>query len=551
MELFSELERICRAMSEPGFYPHPVSCIQRIDTHISTVFLTGDFVYKLKKPVDFGFLDFTTLEARRYYCEQEILLNQRLSHGIYLGVGRILRDSAGRVSLEGRGEVVEYAVIMRQLPDEANLKVLLQSEGTGMECGALGRARGSIALADMAELGRHLAAFYARSAQSPDIDRYGGWDVIDFNIEENFQQMQPFIGEFVPEEEWDFIRQVSRTFFRNWRSLFEKRVQSGRIRDGHGDLRTEHIYFHDGVQIIDCIEFNERFRYGDVVSDLAFLHMDLEHLGFPELSRIVLSSYVRYASDPELYSLLDFYSAYRAIVKLKVNCLRSMEVDAVELRRRLKEKAGEYLNLAYRYAVQFSRPTLWIFCGLPATGKSALACRLSHALSLSLFQSDNLRKELEGLPQSQAMVAPYDQGLYRRERRNMVYSKMLALAQEQLKSGHSAILDASFSKRKWREDARQLALDADTNFIAVECVSEEGTMRKRLKERESLSCTSDARLQHLPQMLRDFEPLTEIPEMNYLRLATDESLDESFLELLSKSYALKCAQVRELLQTRL
>ena len=590
------LEKVCQAMAEPAFYPHSVSRLERIDTHISVVFLTGEWVYKLKKPVDFGFLDFTALDARRHFCEQEVRLNQRLSKSIYEGVVEIRKSSTGRFSLAGEGEVEDYAVKMRQLPEESNLKVLCERQlierqfterqiterqfleqqllgqqllerqllerqpYDGGQCPSLTQAPTGIEELDLTDLGKEisrahmealgrcLADFYARSERSPEIDRFGDPEVIGFNMEENFRQMEPFVGDLVPRERWEFTRQVSRAFFKYWHDLFERRVPAGRIRDGHGDLRAEHIYFYEGIQIIDCIEFNERFRYGDVVADLAFLHMDLEHLGYPDLSQAFLASYVRRAADPQLYTLLDFYAAYRAVVKLKVNCLRLTEVEDPVERHEIRARALGYLQQAYRYALQFSRPTLWIFCGLPATGKSTLASKLADALSLSLFQSDRVRKESEGIPLSKEMVVAYDEGIYRREMRNRVYARMLALAQEQLKGGRSVILDASFSKRKWREEARQLASDLDTNFIAVECTGSEEAIRARLLEREHVSGVSDARLQHLSAMIRDFEPLTETFPETHLALSTDRPLEEAFLQLLSASYARRCIQVRRVSQ---
>lgn len=524
-------EQVCQAMADPDFYPHPVVELRRIDTHISAVFLTGRWVYKLKKPVNFEFLNFETLAARRRYCQQEVTLNQRLSHDIYEGVVAICRSDDGRLSLEGPGEAVEYAVKMVQLPDENSMKSLLECK--------------QIEAAELKKLGRYLAAFYERGERSSEIDHYGGPEVIAYNMEENFRQVEPFVGEWVPAEKWEFVRQVSRAFFHNWQHLFRRRIATQRIRDGHGDLRCEHIYFFNGIQIIDCIEFNDRFRYGDVVSDLAFLHMDLEHLGHADLSRIVLRAYVEQADDPELYSLLDFYAAYRAVVKLKVACLRAAEAagaNAVPQRH----EADQYMQQAYRYALQFSRPTLWVFAGLPATGKSALSKQLAEDLSLVRLESDEVRTAGSGCPMSAGVVA-YGQGPYRLEMRHRVYAQMFARAQEQLKNGRSAVLDASFSRAKWRRDAHQLALDLGANFIVVECTCREETIRKRLLRRDDDSGWSHARVHHLPQMKKAFEPISEFPPEIYLRVDTDLPFLDVLDEILTRGYACKCAQIRALL----
>lgn len=528
---FERFEKICQALADPAFYPHQVSRLERRDTHISAVFLTGQWVYKLKKPVDFGFLNFETLEARRKYCEQEVLLNQRLSRGIYQGVVEIRQEQTGQFALEGSGEVVEYAVKMVQLPEDTSLHSLLD--------------RQQIDTRDLRKLGYYLASFYERSAQSAEIEHYGDPEVIAFNMEENFRQLEPFVGDWAPAEKWEFIRQVSRAFFKNWQKLFKRRVETNRIRDGHGDLRAEHIYFYNGIQIIDCIEFNDRFRYGDVITDLAFLHMDLEHLGRPDLSRIILAAYVEQADDPELYSLIDFYAAYRAVVKLKVACLRSGEVQEEE-KERIKAEAQGFLQQAYRYALQFSRPTLWVFCGLPATGKSALSRQIAEDLSLAMLHSDEIRTQGEGCPMS-AGVVPYGEGPYRLEMRHRVYAQMFARAQEQLKSGQSVALDASFSRAKWRQDARQLAADLDTNFIVVECTCSEETIRKRLLQRDDDSGFSHARMHHLPQMKKAFEPVSELPPAMHLQVDTDRPFLHVLDEILKEGYARKCAQIRNIL----
>lgn len=533
MEHLELFEEVCRAMAKPAFYPHPATPLECRETHISAVFLAGEWAYKLKKPVDFGFLDFRTLAARRHFCEREVSLNQRLTHDVYEKVVGIGRDETGRFFVDG-GEPVAYAVKMRRLPDEASLEALLRHSTVTRDA--------------MEALGRHLASFYAQGESSPEISHYGDPEVIAFNMEENFQQVEPFVGTFLERERWEFIREASRAFFRNWHRLFEKRLLHGRIRDGHGDLRAEHVYFYRGIQIIDCIEFNDRFRYGDVASDLAFLHMDLESLGHPEVSRTILAAYVQHSGDFELYALLDFYATYRALVKVKVACLRSTEIEDPPARRASEEMAGEYLDHAYRYALQFSRPTLWVFCGLPASGKSALAEMLGEALSLPIYQSDRLRKEGPDHTTFEEGTVPFGEGHYTLSWRQRTYARMLALAQEQLKNGHAVILDATFSHTKWREEARQLATDLDTNLIFVECVSGEETLKARLMGREPSLSLSDARLEHLPEMLKDFEPLVEVAPETHIRLDTEQPLAASFLELLATGYARKCAQIEQVCQ---
>jgi len=516
-------------MSDRDFYPHRVTRLERRDTHISTVFLTGEWAYKIKKPVNFGFLDFTTLEERQRLCRQEVSLNQRLTHDVYMGVVAVRRDESGRLSLEGSGRTVEVAVKMKQLPEDACLGNLLERHVAGR--------------AEMEALGRHLAIFYQGCAVGREIDRYGHPEVVGYNMEENFEQVEPYVGSLVKAEEWEFIRQVSRTFLVNWEALFLDRIRDGRIRDGHGDLRVEHIYWHGGLQIIDCIEFNDRFRYGDAAIDLAFLHMDMERLGHADLSRAVMAAYVRQADDPELYALLDFYAAYRAVVKLKVACLGYDALEEEAARANAAALVRTYEELAYRYAIRFGRPTLWVFCGLPATGKTSLAAAVAGPLRLRRFSSDSVRKQT--LPGEH--VVPYGQGIYRPEMRGRVYSRLLALAQDQLKSGHSVILDATFAERHWREEAARLARDLDANLVFVECAARMESIRDRLEKREREKGESDARLLQLPEIMAHYQPPDEVPPANRLRVDTDEPVAGTLFELLERAYVLICGQVSSVL----
>jgi len=231
MDPIERFESVCRALSDPRFYPHPVSRVERRDTHISAVFLTGKWVYKLKKPLDLGFLDFSRLADRLKFCRQEVHLNRRFSHDVYEGVVAIHQAADGRLTLEKKGDVAEYAVKMRQLPDTAALDALLEA--------------GNITPKQLDELGTVLAEFYSRSERGAAIDRFGGLDVISFNIEENFRQLEPFRDIFAVPEKLDFVCRASCLFLESRRVLLERRIEGGHIRDGHGDLRAEHIYFYE------------------------------------------------------------------------------------------------------------------------------------------------------------------------------------------------------------------------------------------------------------------------------------------------------------------
>lgn len=516
------LQRILRAMSDPGFYPHAVSRVEFRQTHISAVFLTGRWVYKLKKPVSLGFLDFRKLSDRKRFCEREVELNRRLSAGVYDGVAAIHEDDNGRLSLGPGGRIVEYAVRMVQLPDDANLAALL--------------AAGEFTRDRLDALARALAAFYAAAGRSPDIDAFGDPELIRFNMEENFEQIAPLAADLPDREQWEFVRQVGRAFWKDHQELFRQRVADGRIRDGHGDLRAEHVYFHDGVQIIDCIEFNERFRYGDAALDVSFLKMDMDRLGHPGAGRVLLDAYARASRDPGAYALTDFYAAYRALVRLKVAGMAMRDLDEAGRAAKRLEMAA-YLRLAYRYSLSFGQPTLWIFFGLPGSGKSTLAARTAEALFMPLLQSDTVRKEDPDFPKQS--VVPFNTGAYRPVVRGRVYAKLLNLAQEELRKGRSVALDATFSESRWRQAAEDLAADLKTGLVFVECACSPETLRSRLGRRENAQGASDARLHHLEDMLGSFEPfMGSFPE-THMRINTEGAVEDCLHEILCTSYALR------------
>ena len=524
-------EAMCQAMSDPRFYPHTAEDLDRKDTHISTVFLAGPWVYKLKKPVKFDFLDFQTLDSRRLYCEREVQLNQRLSRGIYHQVVEIYQDETGSFSLLPNGRLVEYAVQMTRLPENESLHALIRKD--------------DIYIDHITTLGRMLAAFYEKAEHSPKIDEFGRIFLIEYNMEENFSGIESFVGKgFFSSEKWEFIRQVCRSFLKDHRDLFERRIAAGRIRDGHGDLRCEHIYYHDGIQVIDCIEFNDRFRYGDAALDISFLMMDLDHLGRQDLAQELLASYAVSANDLEIYQVVYFYAAYRALVRLKITCL-TLDQNERKAHAIMENEIRRYLNQAYVYALMFGRPTLWVFFGMPASGKSTLAVKTADALSLPLFQSDVERKKDFQEPSQETF--PFNEGMYRPAFRGRVYAHLISLAQECLNRGRPVILDATFLDPKWRQWVHQLASDMDADLIWVECVCKRQTSIDRLKQRELDPKESDARLTHFLEMEKRTIPfVAEKPHTHFI-IDTDQSINRALAEILSKAYAAKRGQIRSFL----
>jgi predicted kinase len=333
---------------------------------------------------------------------------------------------------------------------------------------------------------------------------------------------------------------------RRWQELFEHRIEKDKIRDCHGDLRSGHVYFTDEIQILDCIEFNERFRCGDITSDLAFLAMDLDFEGFAKIAHSLLKAYVGYTKDQDVFVLLDFYKCYRALVRVKVNCFRLQQEDLVEQERgRHLRETLQYMDLAYRYAVQFTRPTLWVVCGIPASGKSTIARELAKTLGAKVFRSDVIRKELFGLQPYKQIDVPFEEGVYSKGASSLTYGKLLLLAQEEIEKGYSVILDATYSSGHQRSEVLRLAKDMDTNLMFVECICPEAVLKERLMSREATSSVSDARLRHFQQIKARFEPLNEVRDEMHIRVDTERSLEQGMEHILSQDYVLECLQTAE------
>jgi len=516
-------DKIFALMNRPEFYPHPVSRIEQRETHISRVFLTGDFAYKIKKPVNLDFLNFTTLEKRHHYCHQEVILNRRLSNNVYLDVVPIT-FKGGRYHLAGSGAPVEYAVKMRQLPSECSMLNLLQQKKISRDL--------------LRKLAVILAGFYNQGSSVDHMHSSGAWETIHENCEENFRQITQFAGEILDERLFRIVQSATFSFLYRKRELFENRIKSKKIRDCHGDLRTGHIYFTDeGIQIIDCIEFNERFRFHDVTSDLAFLAMDLDYEGFPQIANDLLDDYVQYTEDPDVFVLIDFYKCYRAVVRCKVNCIRLQE-DGMDKKDKAKllKTTHKYLEFAYRYAVRFIRPTLWVVCGMPGSGKSTISRELSKAFGIQLFQSDVIRKELLGVRPVDPSIISFETGIYSKGATRLTYGRLLLLAQEEIEKRRSVILDATYGEEHDRHEAVRMAKDAEANIVFVECVPKEYVIKERLLKRESGYSVSDARYRHYEDFKKRFEPLSELSDEMHIRVDTEKPLEECMEQILSRAY---------------
>lgn len=510
------------AMSRPEFYPRRPQGVEIVQTHISLIFIAGDEVYKVKKAVDFGFLDFTALEKRKFYCEEELRLNRRLAPETYLEVVPIAEDAAGRIRLGDGGRIIEYAVRMKLLPRERMLGRLL--------------AEGKVEPPVMDAVAEKLAAFHRQAETGGKIDEIGGFETIRRNHEENFAQTEAFIGITIPRGSYDFIRAYAFAFLAREEPLFRKRAAEHRIRDCHGDLHLEHICVAEGIIIFDCIEFNERFRFGDVAAEVAFLAMDLDFNGYGGWAEAFVEAYCRHAADPEVRTLLNFFRCYYAYVRGKVVGFRINDPAIGEKERReARETAARYFDLAFTYAARPERPVLVLMSGLTGTGKSVLAQGLSRRLGAEVVRTDVLRKEILSIPPAERRHEAFGRGIYSDEITTRTYAAALETAVAHLAKGRSAIIDASYKRRAERLRAAEKAKELGADFFVVECVCPEGIVKGRLDARQMENADpSDGRWEIFLVQKADLDPVTEVPAAAHIVIDTARDADDCLMDVLRR-----------------
>ena len=492
---------------------------QLIETHISWVFLDGECVFKVKKPVDFGFLDFRLLEQRREACEREVELNRRLSSGVYLGVLPIVvnEDGVHRIGSEDEthhlSTIVDYAVHMIQLSDTERLDVLLASK--------------KVSSTTVSQLALQLAEFHRQAPTDEAIASHGRLAQVQANVLENFAQTREHILEFISEVHARELEQQQLDFLSNNASLFDERVRCNRVRDGHGDLRLEHVYTtHTAFQILDCIEFNDRFRYADVCADIAFLTMDLRHHDAADLAEELLAAYAQATGDYDLYALVDFYESYRALVRAKI---QSFMVADPQASHELKKRAQAEARRFYLQALLAERAPLEPKCvvgvgGLIASGKSHTSSLLSKKLHCPVVDTDRTRKQLFGSDIWEPQAEESFGGMYSESATERVYAEVCRRAHVVLNSGRSVIVDASFRTRRQRALLLELCQEAGTPLFFVECCAPEATIRARLEQRATKPSISDGRTAIFEDFARTYEPSIELTDTQ--RLVLDTTLDD-------------------------
>lgn len=479
-----------RSLLSVEAYPEPTDAVTMRQTHISFLFFTDRHVYKIKKAVNLGFLDFSTLEKRRFYCHEEVRLNRRLSPDIYLGVVAVTGDDAGRLRLEGTGRVVEYAVKMVRMPEERIMARLLE--------------QGAVTVEQIDRLAGMIARFHAEAATDARISSFGSLEVIKGNWQESLDQTLPYVGRTITEQDHRLIAARVMTALQEGRELFEERVRQGYIRECDGDLHSENICLDEKIHIFDCIEFNDRFRCSDTAADIAFLAMDLENHGRRDLAQRFLERYRLESGDDGFRRVLPLYLANRAFIRGKVESIR---LDDPLFSAGEKEEAGErarrFFRLARGYLLRPELPpTLFITCAVSGCGKTALAEELALHLGIAHCSSDIVRKRLAGIP-------PGQQGgdIYGDDWNRATYTALADAAATELAAGRSVIVDATFLRRADRGLFADLARRHGAVFRILHLTCPDRTVRSRIAARHAAGGSpSDATVAVYERQLTTQEP---------------------------------------------
>ena len=492
------LPPLIQHMLTPEFYPHPVTePIQLIQTHISYVVLTGTYAYKVKKPVNFGFLDFTTLEQRKYFCEEELRLNQRGAPHLYLEVLAITQGG-NRLSLNGTGEPVEYTLKMRQFPQEALFTHLLE--------------KGRLTEKRMEDLGRVVARFHAQAQTNDVIRNFGSMVQIRAVIDQNYEQTNKYIGGPQTQEQFDQTRKYTDCFFQEQQALFDHRVAHNRIRECHGDLHLGNIcLWQDQILLFDCIEFNQAFRFVDVMYDVAFVVMDLEAQHRQDLSNAFLNTYIEETGDWEGLQILSLYLIRQAYVRAKVTSfLLDDPAISEEAKAEAQQKAAHYYQLAWQYTHKH-QGQLILMSGLSGSGKSTVARYFARRLNAIHIRSDAVRKHLGGISLHERGEAK----LYTPAMNEETYSRLLHLGIKLATQGYPVILDAKYDQRVFRLTALEQAKVNHLPFHIFYCTAPLEVLRERLQRRRG--DITDAGVDLLAQQRQAEQPFTEI-ERPYIKI---------------------------------
>ncbi|TAG55815.1 MAG: adenylyl-sulfate kinase [Oscillatoriales cyanobacterium] len=507
------LPPLIQQMLQPGFYPHGVTePVQLIQTHISFVLLTGDYTYKIKKPVDFGFLDYSTVEKRQHFCIQELEMNRRTAPEIYLEVLPIIQSGdafqfgSNSPDVNPTQVAVEYALKMRQFPQDSLLLSLLE--------------HGLLTEQIMADLGREVARFHSTAVSNSYIRKFGEVTQIRTAIDNNYRISQKYIGGPQTASQYRETKDYTDAFFDENQDLFERRIANNKIRECHGDLHLRNIaWWQDKILLFDCIEFNEHFRFVDVMYDIAFTVMDLESRGRRDLGNVFLNTYVEQTGDWEGLQVLPLYLSRQAYVRAKVTSLM-LDDEAVSTNEKaqISQSAAHYYKLAWEYTKPRSGK-LTLMSGLSGSGKSTAARYLARHTGAIHIRSDAVRKHLGGIPLNERG----GQDLYSDEMTARTYGRLLELGIMLADRGWDVILDAKFDRQNWRTDAMNLAQSHGLPLQIVYCTAPMAVLRQRLQQRRG--DIADATAELLTSQQAEAEPFTQLEQISLNVVDTAQDLD--------------------------
>lgn len=492
-------------MQEPDFYPHPVETpIQVEQTHASYVFLTGEYAYKVKKSVDFGFFDYSTVDKRQHFCQEEIRLNQALAPEIYLEVIPITQTADDYI-LNGAGETVEYTLKMCQFPQECLWNNLFES--------------GKLTPDLMTELGRVVANFHLKAYTDEYIRSFGTIGKIKPAFTENYRQSEPYINRGQTQQQFDETKQFTDHFFTTEQDLLARRREQNWIRECHGDLHLKNICLWQGeVRLFDRIEFNEPFRFVDVMYDVAFAKMDLDVRQRPDLGNAFLNTYIEHTGDWEGLQVLPLYLTRQAYVRGKVT---SFLIDDPDVSETQKEnaiaKASRYYKLAWQYT-QRNQGKLWMMSGLSGSGKTTIARQLARQEDAIHIRSDAVRKHLAGI----GLNEKGDDSMYSPQMSQKTYDRLLELGKILVQRGFKVILDAKYDRVALRQPVIEFSQNQQIPLEILHCHAPLEVLRDRLAARTK--DISDATPDLLQRQQANAEPFTEA-EQGYVRDAEALSLE--------------------------
>lgn len=491
-ELISQLQKALT-------FSEDIDTVNVIQTHISYVVLTGKYAYKIKKPLDLGFLNFSSLEKRKYYCEQELKLNKRLCPEIYEKVVTLTEKEDG-IEIDGSGKVIDYAVKMKEFPQSHIMSFLLDDDKISFE-----KIEGLV---------ENLVDFYKSEQSTDEIKKFGEIKTIKQNTDENFEQTKAMLGEVISEKNYRYIKKITNQYLKEYESVFKKRITNNYIKDCHGDLHSGNIVFlNDKICIFDCIEFNKRFRYNDIASDIAFLAMDLDIKGHAFLSSFLIESYVQKSNDASVFDVLNFYKCYRAYVRAKVTGFRLSDksVEPSE-RKQIKETTSSYFELAFYYArlmkyklEQKNQSVLFITSGLTGTGKSTVAKKIKIDYDAEVVSTDVVRKRLAGIHKYEPHHDDYNAGMYSPEKNRDTYNEVFKLGKKLLNDGKNVVIDATFKTSELREKANRIAQQYNAKLIILNTVCPEEVVQNHLEARAKSKSVSDGRWEIYVEQKKSFE----------------------------------------------